>query len=87
VGAIVLGQADAYEPRVVGQRAARSVHSQPYNESTIDYPEAGVPDARATIVGPFLVVWRFVNAEVLAVATIRWGPDADASARDLSQRM
>ena len=59
----------------------------PINDTTVDYPEAGEPDAKATLIGPFLVIWRFVNAEVIAVATIRWGPGSEASDPSLRRRI
>jgi hypothetical protein len=46
--------------------------ANPVNESTIWYSESGYPDAQATVIGPFLVIWRQLNAEVVAVGTIRW---------------
>ncbi len=61
--------------------------ASPINETTVDYAEAGEPDAKATLMGPFLVIWRFVNVEVIAVATIRWGPGSEASDPNLRRRM
>ena len=60
---------------------------EPRNESTIWYPEAGDGEAQATLVGPFFVVWKYLNAEVIAVGTIRWGPDAPASDPNLQLRL
>jgi hypothetical protein len=41
----------------------------------------------ATSYHPFVIIWRYINAEVLGVASIRWGPDAPANDRRLRTRM
>ena len=59
----------------------------PINESTVDYLEAGEADAKATEIGPFIVVFRFLNSETLAIASIRWGPSSPAGDPRLSERL
>jgi hypothetical protein len=61
--------------------------ANPVNDSTIWYPEAGDPEARATVIHPFLIIWKEINAEVIAIATIRWGPDAPAGQPGIGLRM
>jgi hypothetical protein len=47
--------------------------SEPENDTTIWYSAAGGTDVRATEIGPFVVIWRSINAEILAIGNIRWG--------------
>jgi hypothetical protein len=46
--------------------------ANPVNETTEPFTEAGSIDVRSTLVGPFLVIWRELNAEVLDIGAIRW---------------
>jgi hypothetical protein len=59
----------------------------PENDSTIWWAESGLPDVRATFYHPFVIIWRYSNAEVLAIASIRWGPDAPANDPRFRMRM
>jgi hypothetical protein len=44
------------------------------NEDTITYPESGEPNGHATVAFPFLVFFRFLNSETIAIANITWAP-------------
>ena len=48
--------------------------ANPQNEDTIFFPEAGEDDGLPTVAFPFLVFFRFLNPEVLAIANITWAP-------------
>jgi hypothetical protein len=52
----------------------RQFLANPVNEDTIEYPESGEPDGMATVAFPFLVFFRFLNPETLAIANIIWAP-------------
>ena len=61
--------------------------ASPVTTETESYPEAGEPDAFATPVGPFIVVFRFINPETVGIANIRWGPNSPAGDVGLSRRL
>jgi hypothetical protein len=61
--------------------------ANPVTDETVPYSEAGEPDALATVVFPFLVIFRFVNAEILAVAQITWAPGSPGADPRLASRL
>jgi hypothetical protein len=61
--------------------------ASPVTDQTENFPEAGEPDALATPIGPFIVVFRFINPETVGIANIRWGPNSPAGSGDLPRRL
>ena len=57
----------------------------PISEDTVDLVEE--PGTMASPVGDFLVTFRFLNAEVIEIASITWGPDHPASQPDARGRL
>jgi hypothetical protein len=60
---------------------------QPVTADTIDYSESGFPDAKVTVVFPFLVAFRFLNAETVAIADITWAPGSPGADPRLASRL
>jgi hypothetical protein len=60
---------------------------EPIRDNTIEFPESGESDAMLTTMGPFLITWRSLNAETLAILDIRWSPESPGGQSSLSQRL
>ena len=59
----------------------------PVTDETVEFAEAGEPDALATVVFPFIVVFRYLNAETLEIANITWAPGSPGADPELRARL
>lgn len=57
------------------------------SEDTVDLPDFEEPGAMARVIDDFLIVFRMLNAEVIEIANVTWGPDHPASRPDAGLRL
>lgn len=70
-----------------GRGKQRGSLANPVTEDTVPFPIAGEPDAMATVVFPFVVIFRFFNAETVDIANITWAPGSPGADPRLPSRL
>ena len=59
----------------------------PISRDTVDRPTAGEPDAKARTIFPFLITFRMVDADTVAIANITWCPESPGGSSELSRQL
>jgi hypothetical protein len=61
--------------------------ARPITGDTVDRPSAGDPVAKARIVEPFLIIFKLMDEETVAIASITWSPGSPGGDPELSRQL